>query len=172
MPWWEVEIFWRGKWSRERYQPAIVHTRWYDWSPSHCIFTEASTEACGIRAYIRWQTTDKSFVIRFVAAKSRETPGLELQAVFPVTWLCQTIVEESRLQLEEITFFSDTNIVLAWIRCQAREFKPIFPKKSQSKNNHLRGVKRCRQSTSWNISEQLRGSWKEGPKFLLLPEEE
>ena len=54
--------------------------------PSLCIFCDASVEAFGTCAYMRWKT-EKGFVTRFVAARSRVAPlkpltmpRLELQA--------------------------------------------------------------------------------------------
>ena len=39
-------------------------------APTFCIFSDASSEAFGACAYIRWQTESSSFSIRFIAAKS------------------------------------------------------------------------------------------------------
>lgn len=40
-------------------------------APTLCIFSDASNEAFGACAYIRWQTESSSFNTRFIAAKSR-----------------------------------------------------------------------------------------------------
>ena len=83
-------------------------------------------------AYVRWWTESNEYDTWFIAAKSRVAPlkpltipCLELQAAVLVTRLYQSIAEESRLQFEKVVFFSDSNIVLSWIRSQAREFKPF-----------------------------------------------
>ena len=43
-------------------------------APTLCIFSDASNEAFGACAYIRWQTESSSFNIRFIAAKSKVAP--------------------------------------------------------------------------------------------------
>lgn len=100
--------------------------------PTLCIFSDASNEAFGTCAYIRWRTGSNKYDTRFIAAKSRVAPlkpltipRLELQAAVLATRLYQSIAEESRLQFEKVVFFSDSNIVLSWIRSEAREFKPF-----------------------------------------------
>jgi ribonuclease HI len=101
-------------------------------APVLCIVSDASIEAFGACAYIQWETETNTFVTRFVAAKSRvatlkslTTPRLELQAAVLAVRLCRSIVEESRMQFASIILFSDSHIVLSWIRNQAREFKPF-----------------------------------------------
>ena len=43
-----------------------------------CIFSDASKEAFGTCAYLRWEVSEKSYDVRFVAAKSRVAPLKEL----------------------------------------------------------------------------------------------
>ena len=101
--------------------------------PVLCIFSDASNEAFGSCAYARWQTSNGEYDIRFIAAKARVAPlkrltipRLELQgAVLAVSRLCKTIVQESRFQFEKVVMFLDSEIVLAWIRSEARKFKPF-----------------------------------------------
>ena len=97
--------------------------------PILCIFSDASNEAFGACAYFTWRTESNEYVTRFIAAKSRVAPlkpltipRLELQAAVLATRLSQSIEEESRMQFEKVVFFSNSNIVLSWIRSQAREF--------------------------------------------------
>ena len=97
-----------------------------------CIFSDASNEAFGACAYVRWRTEGNEYVTRFIAAKSRVAPlkpltipRLELQAAVLAPRLSQSIAEESRMQFEKVVFFSDSNIVLSWICSQARDFKPF-----------------------------------------------
>ena len=157
-------------------------------SPTLCIFADASIEAFGACAYVRWETETNTFVVRFVAAKSRVAPlksltipRLELQAAVLAVRLCRSITDESRMQFEKITFFSDSHIVLSWIRNQAREFKPFVSARIaeiQSKSEpdqwrHISGEKNVADDVSRGIpAQQLMGRWKNGPEFLKLPEEE
>ena len=101
-------------------------------APSLIVFADASKEAFGACAYVRWETFDHMFITRFVSAKSRVTPlkpltirRLELQAAVLAVRLSQSILDETRLQFEKVIFLSDSSIVIPWIRSQAREFKPF-----------------------------------------------
>ena len=125
---------------------------------------------------------------RFIAAKSRVArlkpltiPCLELQAAVLATRLYQSIAEESRMQFEKVVFFSDSNIVLSWIRSQAREFKPfvsarvaeIQSNSDPSQWRHVPGELNVADDVSRGIpAQRLIGRWKQGPEFLRLPEEE
>ena len=156
--------------------------------PTLCIFSDASNEAFGACAYIKWKTARDSFVTRFIAAKSRVAPlkpltipRLELQAAVLAARLYQSIVEESRMKFEKTILFSDSTIVLSWIRSQAREFKPfvsarvaeIQSKSDPSQWRHIPGESNVADEVSRGISaQQLTGRWKHGPEFLQLPEEE
>ena len=154
-------------------------------TPMLCIFSDASNEAFGACAYIRWQTKSNKYDTRLIAAKSTVAPltipRLELQAAVLATRLYQSIAEESRLQFEKVTFFSDSNIVLSWIRSQAREFKPfvsarvaeIQSNSDPSQWRHMPGELNVADDISRGIpAQQLTGRWKQGPEFLRLAEEE
>ncbi|XP_028399264.1 uncharacterized protein LOC114522722 [Dendronephthya gigantea] len=157
-------------------------------APVLCIFSDASIEAFGACAYIRWETENNTFVTRFIAAKSRVAPlksltipRLELQAAVLATRLCCSILEESRMKFVKIIFFSDSHIVLSWIRNQPREFKPFVSARIaeiQSKSEpdqwrHVPGELNVADDVSRGIPAlQLTGRWKYGPEFLKLPEEE
>ena len=156
--------------------------------PILCIFSDASNEAFGACAYVRWRTDSNKYDTRFIAAKSRVAPlkpltipRLELQAAVLATRLYQSIAEETRLQFEKVVFFSDSNIVLSWIRSQAREFKPFvsarvaeIPSNSDpSQWRHVPGELNVADDVSRGIpAQRLIGRWKQGPEFLRLPEEE
>jgi hypothetical protein len=154
------------------------------WAPVLCIFSDALIETFGACAYVRWETESNTFVTRFVAAKSRVAPlksltipRLELQAAVLAVRLCRSIIEE----FASIIFFSDSHIVLSWIRNQGREFKPFVPARVaeiQSKSkpdqwSHVPGELNVADDVSRKIpAQQLSGRWKYGPEFLKLPEEE
>ena len=156
--------------------------------PTLCTFSDACNEAFGACAYIRWQTKSNKYDTRFIATKSRVAPlkpltipCLELQAAVLATRLYQSIAEESRLQFEKVTFFSDSNIVLSWIRSQTREFKPfvsarvaeIQSNSDPSQWRHMPGELNVADDVSRGIpAQRLTGRWKQGPEFLRLLEEE
>ena len=96
------------------------------------IFSDASREAFGTCAYLRWEIGEKSYDVRFVAAKSRvaplkelSIPRLELQAAVLAARLYKSIQSESRIHFEKVVFFTDSQIVVVWIRSESRTFKPF-----------------------------------------------
>ena len=85
------------------------------------------------------------------------------------------------MQFEKVVFFSDSNIVLSWIRSQAREFKPfvstlvaeIQGNSDPSQWRYVPGELNVADDVSHGIpAQRLIGRWKQGPEFLRLPEEE
>ena len=154
-------------------------------APTLCIFSDASNEAFGACAYIRWQTESSSFNIRFIAANSRvvrlkplTVPRLELQGAVLATRLYQSIMEETRIQFMKAVFFTESNIVLSWIRSQSREFKPfvsarvaeIQSNSDPSQWRHVPGEFNVADDASRGIPvERLTDRWKHGPEFLGLP---
>ena len=128
------------------------------------------------------------FDIRFIAAKSRVAPlkhltipRLELQAAVLASRLQSTIKEESRFQFKETFIFTDSAIVLAWVRGKVRRYKPFVSsrvgeiqsltdpaqwKHIPSRHNVADDVSRDKGVT------ELSGRWQSGPEFLRLPEEQ
>nr|XP_054761363.1 uncharacterized protein LOC129267761 [Lytechinus pictus] len=100
--------------------------------PVLCIFSDASENAYGACAYLRWQTGDGKFETRFVASKSKVAPlktltipRLELQAAVLAARLYKSITEEMRLEVEKVMLFTDSMITLQWIKSSARIYKPF-----------------------------------------------
>ncbi|XP_033643441.1 uncharacterized protein LOC117303376 [Asterias rubens] len=155
--------------------------------PLLCIFCDASEEAFGACAYIRWQINDGTYDVRFIAAKSRVAPlkrltipRLELQAAVMGTRLYQAIMEELRLPVEEAVFMTDSMIALSWIRSQARGFKPFVSNRvseiqsqtDPSQWRHVPGELNVADDVSRGVPvKQLTQRWKNGPEFLRFPEE-
>ena len=95
-------------------------------TPVLCVFADASRKAFGACAYVRWQIENGKFESRFIAAKSRVAPlkeltipRQELQSAVLASRLAKSILEESRLEFKKIIYFTDSQIVLAWIRSHA-----------------------------------------------------
>ena len=157
-------------------------------NPVLCIFSDASVEAFGTRAYSRWSLGDGTFGVTFIAAKSRVAPlkqltipRLELQAAVLATRLGKTIREESRFVFEKVVYFVDSMIVLSWIRLQARSFKTFVSTRIgeiQSNSNpaewkHIPGEENVADDVSRGIPvRSLLERWMDGPDFLKRPEEE
>ncbi|XP_068723691.1 uncharacterized protein [Montipora capricornis] len=108
-------------------------------------------------------------------------PRLELQGAVLATRLYQSIVEETRIQFMKAMFITDRNIVLSWIRSQAREFKPfvsarvaeIQSNSDPSQWRHVPGEFNVADDVSRGIpAECLTDRWKHGPEFLGLHEDD
>ena len=150
--------------------------------PVLCVFSDASEDAFGSCAYARWQLSSGEYDLRFIAAKSRVAPlkrltipRLELQGAVLASRLCKTIVDESRFQFEKVILFLDSKIVLAWIRSEARRFKPfvsvrvgeIQTNTDPSQWKHIPGEMNVADDVSRGIPvRNLVERWQHGPKFL------
>ncbi|XP_071950794.1 uncharacterized protein [Antedon mediterranea] len=98
--------------------------------PELIVFCDASENAFGSVAHTRWEDTEHKFEVRFISAKSRvaplkqlSMPRLELQAAVVASRLYSTIKEEMTVSFDRVVFFSDSIIVLSWIRGQSRLYK-------------------------------------------------
>ena len=156
--------------------------------PTLCIFADASRDAFGACSYLRWEKSSGNYESRFISAKSRVAPlkeltipRLELQAAVLASRLYKTIIEECRLQLERVIFFTDSMIVLTWIRSQSREFKPFVSSRvaeiqtncDPSTWRHIPSEHNVADDLSRGIpAKDLEHRWKNGPKFLNQPKEE
>ncbi|XP_064635217.1 uncharacterized protein LOC135492598 [Lineus longissimus] len=97
--------------------------------PVLVIFCDAALNGFGAVGYMHWKTSD-GYQTRFVLAKSRVAPlkpltipRLELQAAVMASRLNETILAETRFELDKTILFSDSMIVLSWIRQEPRSFK-------------------------------------------------
>ena len=156
--------------------------------PVLCVFSDASEDAFGSCAYARWQLSSGEYGVRFIAAKSRVAPlkrltipRLELQGAVLASRLCKTIMDESRFQFEKVILFLDSKIVLAWIRSEAKRFKPFVSARvgeiqtntDPSQWKHIPGEMNVADDVSRGIPvRNLVERWQHGPKFLRLPENE
>ncbi len=154
--------------------------------PMLCVFADASRKAFGACAYIRWQISNGKFESRFIAAKSRVAPlkeltipRLELQSAVLASRLGKSILEETRLEFERIIYFTDSQIVLAWVQSHARNYKPFVSSRVgeiQSNSNpaewrHINGDLNVADDVSRGVAAtELNGRWEHGPAFLQLPE--
>ena len=100
--------------------------------PMLCAFADASQDAYGARAYVRQRKGNNTYSVKFIAAKSRVAPlkqltipRLEIQAAVLATRLAKSIQEETRIQFQDVKFFTDSTIILAWIQSPSRSFKPF-----------------------------------------------
>ncbi|XP_026738352.1 uncharacterized protein LOC113501423 [Trichoplusia ni] len=93
-------------------------------------FTDASETAYAAAVYWRAQESDGTYLVNLVAAKVRVTPlkpvsvpRLELQAALLGSRLAHAVEEEMDLKASKKTFWTDSSIVLSWIKTDPRTFK-------------------------------------------------
>ena len=87
-------------------------------------------------------------------------------------------MQESRFQFEKVILFLDSEIVLVWIRSEARKFKPfvsfrvgeIQTNTDPSQWKYIPGELNVADDVSRGISVRgLAERWQHGPRFLRLP---
>nr|XP_054768447.1 uncharacterized protein LOC129276029 [Lytechinus pictus] len=152
--------------------------------PLLCIFSDASMHAFGACAYLRWEMDGGGYMTRFVAAKSRvaplrplTVPRLELQAAVLASRLYKTILEELRIEIEDVILMTDSTIALSWIRGRAKTFKTFVATsgrnldqyRPQQMETHLwrKQHSRCVIKRTEGKSE-LVGSWQQGQTFFKV----
>ena len=83
------------------------------------------------------------------------------------------------MEFEKIIYFTDSQIVLAWIRSRARNYKPFVSSRVgeiQSNSDpaewkHINGDLNVADDVSRGVAvSELNGRWENGPAFLQLPE--
>ena len=94
-----------------------------------CIFCDASVKAIGAVSYLKVTNADGNHQIGFVMGKAKlaprpehTVPRLELCAAVLAVELADLISAELDLQLDTITYFSDSKVVLGYICNETRRF--------------------------------------------------
>ena len=153
-------------------------------SPSELhVFADASQAAYGAVAYLVWETPQGPHV-NLVSAKARVAPlrhttipRLELMAAIVASRLAHSIFEEFKTKPSTVTFWSDSTIVLNWLRSESASFKPFVgvrvaeiqatwssclwryvPSDDNPADDLSRGI---------TVREMCQGRWMNGPPFLL-----
>ena len=154
-------------------------------------FADASEKAYGVVVYLRLETTTGTVFTQLVSSKTRvapingETiPRLELLGALVLARLVNTVLTafDGTLKVDAVFFWSDSQIVLWWIRGVNREFKQFI-------QNRVVEIRRLTKPTQWNycptesnpadicsrgtmtsklITNQL---WWSGPEFLRKEKE-
>ena len=95
-------------------------------------FVDASEDAFGAVAYVRYSYQDGTVSVNIVAAKTRvapttatSIPRLELMGAVIGVRLSTRIARVLELQMSQAVFWSDSQNVLWWIRGHSRDFKPF-----------------------------------------------
>ena len=155
--------------------------------PELVIFSDASTEAYGAVAYVRWLLTDGTFAARLIASKNRIAPvkildivRLELARALLSKRLRVFVQKESRYTFTTIYHIVDSEIVKAMISKESYGFNTYAA-------NRIAEIQQETNPSEWfwtagnlNIADWLtRGKnpeelgqeskWQNGPAFLKLP---
>ncbi|KAL1282335.1 hypothetical protein QQF64_001138 [Cirrhinus molitorella] len=114
----------------------IIIPRWYgtnelsEQSQVLHVFTDASEKAYGAVGYLQGQTTEGETVTRLVASKSRVAPiktitlpRLELMGALIGARLASNLLKALNLQPTQLYMWSDSMIVIYWIRSSAQKWK-------------------------------------------------
>ncbi|KAL1280049.1 hypothetical protein QQF64_014649 [Cirrhinus molitorella] len=114
----------------------IVIPRWYgtnelsEQSQVLHVFTDSSEKAYGAVGYLQGQTTEGQTVTRLVASKSRVAPiktitlpRLELMGALIGARLASNLLKALNLQPTQLYMWSDSMIVIYWIRSSAQKWK-------------------------------------------------
>ena len=112
--------------------------------------------------------------------KELTIPRLELQAAVLASRLCKSIENEVRIPLQESILFTDSEIVLAWIRNQGRRLKPFVSSRVGEIQSNIQPAQWKHIPSAHNVADdvsrgisvaELSKRWKNGPEFLKLPKE-
>ena len=150
-------------------------------------FSDASQDGFGTVTYLRIENC-KMVHVSFLLGKARVTPlkpitipRLELAAAVLAVRVDQMLRAELELPLDQSTFWTDSTAVLKYIKNEDKRFY-IFV------SNRVTSIRDATQVSQWRyintkdnpadyasrgmkVGDLLnRGSWIEGPKFLLDPE--
>ena len=159
-------------------------------APELVLFSDASKEAYGAAAYVRWSLTDGTFAARLIASKNRiasiktvDIVRLELAGALLSKRLRTFIQKESRYAFRAIYHIVDSEIVKAMISKESYGFNTYAA-------NRIGEIQQETEASEWywapgnlNVADWLtRGKspedlgsnsiWQSGPTFLSLPVED
>ncbi|KFM63037.1 hypothetical protein X975_02648, partial [Stegodyphus mimosarum] len=150
------------------------------------IFSDANPNAYGSVAYLRYRTDEHKFETTFVLAKSRVAPlkkltlpRLELMGALVGARVANYL--KNVLHVSNVILWSDSEIVLHWIKSRAKKWKPFIA-------NRISEIHEISDPCAWRHCEGklnpadiiTKGcsakelidfpKWWHGPAFLSLPE--
>lgn len=148
------------------------------------IFTDASQDAYGACAYISTYSDNTPVTVRLLCAKSKVAPikpvtipRLELCGALIGAKLYQKIIKSLRLKFDNVYFWSDSTIVINWIKISPNLLKPFVQNRVVQINEltgelpwlHVAGKDNPADLLSRGVSlDILQHSdiWWHGPAFL------
>ncbi|RXN14933.1 hypothetical protein ROHU_008863 [Labeo rohita] len=152
-----------------------------------CVFSDASTKAIAAVTYLKVTDAAGNNHIGFVMGKAKlaprpehTVPRLELCAAVLAVELADLISAELDLQLDAITYYSDSKVVLGYICNETRRFYVYV-------SNRVQRIRRSSNPDQWRYvptdqnpadhatrfvpaADLRKTNWLSGPKFLLTPE--
>ena len=148
------------------------------------LFCDSSSKAYAVAAYFRSEV-DGKVTVSFVAAKSRVAPNklvsiprLELQAAVMASRLSKTIKDEHTISIPSTFLWSDSKIVLTWIKSETHQFRQYVAHRVEEIHELTQTHEWRHIPTKLNVSDDATrdekkpdlssGSrWFLGPDFLL-----
>lgn len=151
-----------------------------------CVFSDASTKAIASVAYLKLTGMDRNISVGFVMGKAKLTPRsehtvprLELCAAVLAVELADLISSEIDMQLDAITFYTDSKVVLGYIYNETRRFYVYV-------SNRVLRIRRSSRPGQWQYvptdenpadlatrsvasSHLADTTWLCGPTFLKCP---
>ncbi|CAG7830725.1 unnamed protein product, partial [Allacma fusca] len=134
---------------------SISIPRCYGWNPDSIlraelhIFCDASEQGYAAVAYFRFETPS-SFKTAFVFAKSKVAPlkfvtipRLELMAAVMAVRLAKTVQTRHELIISSTNYWTDSQIVLTWLRSDARKFQTFVA-------NRVGEIEESSEAEQWN----------------------
>ncbi|XP_036003032.1 uncharacterized protein LOC118566091 isoform X2 [Fundulus heteroclitus] len=152
-----------------------------------CVFCDASVKAIGAVCYLKVTDSNGNNQVGFVMGKAKlaprpehTVPRLELCAAVLAVELADLVSAELDLQLDDVTYYSDSKVVLGYICNETRRFYVYV-------SNRVLRIRRSSRPDQWRYvptdlnpadhatrsipAGQLKHTnWLSGPKFLSKPE--
>ena len=158
--------------------------------PMLILFSDASEDAYGACAYVRWEHVDKSFSAALLCAKGRVAPikrvtvvRLELCAAVIAKRLYVFINEECRFDFSKVVFIIDSKIVQAMIHKDSYGFKTyasvrVGEIQAATDKHDWAWTESAENIADWTTRMRLpcelgqESEWQKGPRWLSLSESE
>ncbi|KAF6213645.1 hypothetical protein GE061_011366 [Apolygus lucorum] len=153
------------------------------------VMCDASERAYAAVSYIRTVTTQGRHVklcvskARVAPVKQMSIPRLELQAALTAVHLARFVIKEHRIEFSRVIFWSDSQIVLSWIRATDKRLQAYVKRRIDqilegssrdawkwvpTKDNCADDATRVSKTVTLNESER----WFTGPTLLWKDEDE
>lgn len=153
-------------------------------------FSDSSSVAFGCCIYIRCQDESGNIATRLLCSKSRVSPlhgatipRLELCAALLLAQLVEKVKESLTLHFHEEYLWTDSTIVLHWIKSAPNKYKTFVSNRIASIQELSNKIQWCHVPSQYNPADLVsRGTsihdllnnpiWFSGPNFLSLPREQ